>query len=206
MKNSSQRFATQMRSTPRRTEDTRDNAAGQSTKLIGKALTKTLGEPTTSNTEWILDGMTAGEALDPDAVASWLDDAASDSVCRSTESGLETRWHLIDPAPTSEEELYDGVVDTINAILRKFVPERAGSGVRRLALDTHDKKFIHKDPGENSTSPDIMVRATGPSFQIPKDDSGRDYGYSNTITFIDVKLDGKMGASVHIDQLAVYAR
>ncbi|TEB22242.1 hypothetical protein FA13DRAFT_1778872 [Coprinellus micaceus] len=208
MKNSSQRFSTQIRSTPRKTDDTRDSSSGQSSKQIGKALKKSMGEPIAVGDSWISDTFVIQGVLDQGTINAWLEDEKTSSVYHSMPQDPDgiVAWHPLYPETGSdltESDLYSGAVQILDTVLAQFCPT-GKSGVRRQVKLTANKKFAHKDPGENETSPDIVVCATGPSFERPE--GGKKCGYSNVLTYIDVKLDSAISHKVHEEQLAVYSR
>ena len=109
------------------------------------------------------------------------------------------RWDLPKNA-TREKAIYERMVELTNDILETFLPST--SKVTREVLDTHDLQFHHKE--QNYTSPDLVVRAEGASFEKPKH---AETGYSNVATYFDVKRESDMGVrDTHIKQLSLYAR
>jgi hypothetical protein len=113
---------------------------------------------------------------------------------------VEDEWALPEKAPL-EKDIYTPMVKIISRVMSAFVS--CPPGVEREVIDTHSARFLHKD--DKMTSPDIVIRAVGPSFEKPE---GGDLGYSNIASFIEVKRDRDMGLShdAHIKQLAIYVR
>jgi hypothetical protein len=109
------------------------------------------------------------------------------------------RWISIPETSKDLKEvgLYTPFVTLINAALTKF-------NIRgRKIVGSHAKYLKHREE-EHRTAPDLVVVGVGPSFEVPSD--GPAVGYSNMVTFIEVKLDERLNRDAHEEQLAVYVR
>ncbi|KAF6760728.1 hypothetical protein DFP72DRAFT_1091935 [Ephemerocybe angulata] len=126
------------------------------------------------------------------------------------ESGLYGggRWGDIPEEIELEDELYAPLLKII-----KHIVEGPGKGLgSREAIDTHIRWFVHHD-GEK-TRPDIAIKATGPSFQVPlpmaSQKSGEPpivvVGYSNVASVFDVKRNVDNITKKQIEQMATYNR
>jgi hypothetical protein len=109
------------------------------------------------------------------------------------------RWMLIPETSKDlkEANLYTPFVTLINAALTKF------NILNREVVDNHGKFLGHQEEGHR-TAPDLVVLGEGPSFETPP--NGDAVGYSNMVTFIEVKLDEKLNREAHEQQLVVYVR
>lgn len=78
---------------------------------------------------------------------------------------------------------------------------RRGDDIHFMHMEDLDTKC------DQYSSPDFVIRATGPSFEIPPHTSDvlRALGYTNIATFIEVKL-GEVPIKALIEQVGVYAR
>ncbi|KAJ2925060.1 hypothetical protein H1R20_g12036, partial [Candolleomyces eurysporus] len=114
------------------------------------------------------------------------------------------RWVRIPETVESEKELYDPICKITNSILNRLAP--SGTAEMREAIDTHIAKFKHEalSPTTRYSSPDIVIKAKGPSFSVPSD---APVGYSNTASVFDGKRDSKATqVQDHIGQLGGYSR
>jgi hypothetical protein len=123
-------------------------------------------------------------------------------------SGLyeDERWVDLPEVAKTELELYDFFCEIINSVLEHFNLSGPMGSVRK-AIDTHDKRLKHGGPeGTNAySSPDISIKASGPSFIRPIGD--KDVGYENMAAFFDGKRDCDVDEKAkHIVQFALYTR
>ncbi|KAJ2925062.1 hypothetical protein H1R20_g12048, partial [Candolleomyces eurysporus] len=96
------------------------------------------------------------------------------------------RWTRLPESPTVASELKEPLCELINRILEHLLPSNTQAS--RLAVDAHANDF--KAEAVNGTrhraSPNIVVKASGPSFSLPR---GSSLGFSNITTGFDTKLD-----------------
>ncbi|RXW16169.1 hypothetical protein EST38_g9687 [Candolleomyces aberdarensis] len=110
------------------------------------------------------------------------------------------RWHVIPRAPKLEKQLYDPVCELWNAILNYFGPP--GIADMRKAFVTDRVPLKHH--AIHTSSPDICVEASGPSFTLVP---GEIIGFSNIATFADGKLErDALNLQAHMLQMGGYAR
>jgi hypothetical protein len=98
-----------------------------------------------------------------------------------------------------EYHLYGPYCKLFNLILQWFVHKthdgtEAGEASSREAIDTHDMRLGHQEPESTTLTsrPDISVKATGDSFQVPEAKSGNSshrVGFSNMSSFKEIKLE-----------------
>jgi hypothetical protein len=77
----------------------------------------------------------------------------------------------------------------------------------REAIDTHNKRLKHDGlkPTTLRSSPDISIKASGPSFTFRT--SASEVGYSNMAAFADIKRQKEVNNdNGHVVQVGVYAR
>lgn len=82
----------------------------------------------------------------------------------------------------------------------------------REAMNAENMCFRHVEIVENNqiTYPDFVIRATGPSFEVPEGCPESDIltavGYSNIATFIEMKILAGLKIEKLIEQVGVYVR
>ncbi|KAJ2914313.1 hypothetical protein MD484_g6113, partial [Candolleomyces efflorescens] len=116
------------------------------------------------------------------------------------------RWVNIPEVAESEGVLYAPFCAIINSILETFGLSGPTGNVRK-AIDTHVKHLMHGGPKtiKNFSSPDISIKASGPSFRRPLGTSS--IGFENTAAIFDGKRDCDVNNdSKHISQFGNYAR
>jgi len=163
-----------------------------------QVLLSELGQPELADDNWIKTLYSHPPTSDLDAFLSG--------------SGLydkaRKKWKCIPRKVDKESRLYRPFLTMLQAILKLHGAN--DDGVTRVACDTHNKTFYHKEPDDlntmiYATTPDITIIATGPSFEKPED--GADVGYSNAACVFDVKLNRALGTiEDHIAQLGSYVR
>lgn len=135
------------------------------------------------------------------------------SPFKRSRPGVEKgRWNRIPKAPTREEQIYSPLKDVLVAITKALINGTAttteGVSVVREIVDTHDSSLLHDN--KLKSRPDYVVRAEGPSFEIPRLDSQRfegheTLGYTNAASVFEVKLDKYKGTETQqVGQLARY--
>ncbi|KAJ3501168.1 hypothetical protein NMY22_g19018 [Coprinellus aureogranulatus] len=174
------------------------NVKGQTVKAQRKFLLKALGDVTEADAGYLNIKFTVPQSEEyPDVkIDDWLETEAARLGIFDPEA---QRW-CIPENPTSEYELYEYFIKIFSAILDEFVVP-PGTGVEREIMNTHDERFSHVEP-KQKTAPDLVVRATGPSFETPS--NGAAVGYPNIATAIEVKLDSDLNKTVHLEQMASY--
>ncbi|KAF5341148.1 hypothetical protein D9611_006040 [Ephemerocybe angulata] len=104
-------------------------------------------------------------------------------------------------------QLRDRYTKIIQAILVGF---GIAKGAREV-VDTHHTTFHHCDDSTQVSSPDIAIKASGPSFDLPndRDSAGRSVngsiGFCNVSSVFDVKREADV-TEADVDHLAVYNR
>ncbi|KAJ2936992.1 hypothetical protein H1R20_g97, partial [Candolleomyces eurysporus] len=110
------------------------------------------------------------------------------------------RWRVIPKAPKREKSLYDPVCELWNAILDYFGPPGIADVRRAVVTD----RVPLKHHAIHTSSPDICVEASGPSFTLAP---GKMIGFSNIATFADGKLEKDvLNLQAHMLQMGGYAR
>ncbi|KAF5341104.1 hypothetical protein D9611_005957 [Ephemerocybe angulata] len=124
---------------------------------------------------------------------------------------VDGSWQAIPEAPSVEREIYPPLVKILSSIVSQFNTSRF-PGVSREVLDTNYVKLKHDDC-KKSTCPDISIKASGPSFELPEEGSANpsqlevQAGWSNITSVVEVKL-GKYKNQIteHAKQLSMYCR
>lgn len=101
------------------------------------------------------------------------------------------------------------VVEEEGASNDEAAPERARD--TRTVVIGHNIRFMHlEDIGESEhwSCPDIVIRATGSSFEVPSNCSNilTAVGYTNIASFIEVKFSDSEAVDDLIEQCGVYIR
>ena len=87
------------------------------------------------------------------------------------------------------------------------VAPRASTTMTSAHIDTHAAQLSHEALGPTArySSPDIVIKAKGPSFSVPSSDAP--VGFSNITSIIDGKMDSAAHKiQDHIGQLGGYSR
>ncbi|RXW19650.1 hypothetical protein EST38_g6201 [Candolleomyces aberdarensis] len=95
------------------------------------------------------------------------------------------RWVRLSGAPSAASELNEPLCKLFNSILERLLP--SNGSISRVAVDTHAHHFQAETIEETQCrcSPEIVVKASGPSFSCPK---GSSLGFSNISTCFDTSL------------------
>ncbi|TEB22643.1 hypothetical protein FA13DRAFT_1798636 [Coprinellus micaceus] len=206
----SDNFKTLTTSTPYATHGAASTMKGQTSKIEGETLAKSIGFAPTSGPLFLRQQKFA-QGIQTEAIESWLRSTESDGVYGAawlvdksdkTKASFDVVWNLPEVA-SEEKQLYPLLEKIITAISDKFVQPHLGPGISRKLKDTHKESLTHMD-GETSTSPDFAVQATGPSFELPYD--GKETGYTNITAVFDAKRDKNMIGIGILRQMGVYAR
>ncbi|KAF5341172.1 hypothetical protein D9611_006064 [Ephemerocybe angulata] len=88
-------------------------------------------------------------------------------------------------------------------IVKTIIEELGHSKGVRDVVDTSNIQLPHIDDPTQTSKPDIAIKASGPSFSVPR--GTETIGFSNTASVFDVHCDAAV-RDRHIDQLAVYNR
>jgi hypothetical protein len=203
--------ATILTSTPKNKHSTRDNAAGESLPNLTQSIVRLLGDMPIASADWLVRQLTSCKIPSHTLVGRWIHSKVKEAAHTKAKPGVKAlggatgaifadgRWTSIPETSKDlmEAKLYKPFVKLINAALTKF-------NVRgREVVDNHGKYLGHQDEGHR-TAPDLVICASGPSFEAPS--NGRASGYSNMVTFIELKLDEKLGREGHKEQLVGYVR
>ncbi|KAJ3524657.1 hypothetical protein NMY22_g10900 [Coprinellus aureogranulatus] len=174
-------------------------------------LMKIIGGPSTSALNFAYQKHKFAAEFSEADIQEWLDSEDSNVVYGAAWAKLQYTdvqqlhsavWHL--PARAKKEKgLYRLFKAIIQSVIDEFVVPGLGTEVEREVVNTHKLGLAHKD-GKRHTSPDLVVRATGSSFETSSD--GKRVGYSCIIAFFDVKLDRRLNKAAYMRQMAIYAR
>ncbi|KAJ3507186.1 hypothetical protein NMY22_g17006 [Coprinellus aureogranulatus] len=177
--------------TPHKLATTLDFAPGRDLKTQGLTLIEEIGPVLEAHSSYLRKTFKK--------VTRTQIDAYINSGANGFYGTTQKRWQL-PRKPSKESKIYEKMVEVINDILDNCMT--CPPGVEREAVDTHSVRFHHKE--DKYTSPDIVILATGPSFERPEHAG---MGYSNIATYFDVKRECDMGGTeAHIIQLSIYAR
>ncbi|KAJ3527029.1 hypothetical protein NMY22_g9931 [Coprinellus aureogranulatus] len=177
--------------TPHKPVTTLDFAPGKDLKVEGLTLIEEIGPVLHADSTYITETFTT---LTTTQINAYIDTGANGFY-----DNRKRRWHL-PRKPSKEKKIYDDMVELVNDVLSHFLT--CPAGVEREAVDTHNVRFHHKQ--ERYTSPDLVIFAKGPSFEVPEHAT---LGYSNIATYFDIKRECDMGGfETHIIQLSIYAR
>jgi hypothetical protein len=122
------------------------------------------------------------------------------------------RWKM----PRSCAKLFDTDICTpflniFSSILKHFMREAGAQGTRQV-VDTHSTDLLHReaDGVTHHSRPSLVVKAEGPSFQLPHARPGersRKLGYSNVASCIEIHTNGnELPISDQLVRVAIYAR
>ena len=133
---------------------------------------------------------------------------------RSPHSGYNNsrkRWTQLSRPRLDASGLHTSLISIISHILHHFYPSVSlPAGVMRSVMDSRNLLLPH-DNGKHASSPSISIKATGPSFEVPRQKEGVDnadgVGYTNVAGVIDVRQDGVVGDELEqATVLSVYCR
>jgi hypothetical protein len=124
----------------------------------------------------------------------------------------QRRWKL----PRSCTKLLDNDLCTpfmkvFSSILKHFWSDSPAHATREM-VDTHATGLLHceADAVTHRSHPSLVIRAEGPSFQLPRVDPGEappKVGYSNMTSCIEIQVDGnELPISDQLVRVAIYAR
>lgn len=144
------------------------------------------------------------------AINEFLD--APNSPFQRTRPGSKGgRWKGIPEVADREAYIYSPMAKAIETVRKAFhskVP--AIPGVSRKVIDTHDSNLYHLN--HLLTRPDLVVRAEGPSFELPSKTSqsfqGMDaLGYTNVAAVFELKREESKGTDEeNVGQLGRYCQ
>lgn len=130
---------------------------------------------------------------------------------RKKRDTAQGRWAGIPQSPKREEKIYPPLTAVFQAIIAHFgnnLTDSSDVGVVREIVDTHDTSLVNEN--KTKSRPDYIVRAEGPSFELPTTTSQRiagheTLGYTNTAAVFEVKMERTRGSDVQqVGQLARY--
>ncbi|KAJ2925070.1 hypothetical protein H1R20_g12023, partial [Candolleomyces eurysporus] len=114
------------------------------------------------------------------------------------------RWTRLPGVPSAASELNEPLCKLFNSILERLLP--SNGSISRIAVDTHAHRFQAEaiEGTQRRCSPEIAVKASGPSFSCPK---GSSLGFSNIATCFDTILDDDAeDYSRHLAYFTAYAK
>ncbi|RXW14934.1 hypothetical protein EST38_g10926 [Candolleomyces aberdarensis] len=115
------------------------------------------------------------------------------------------RWARLSKALARKSQMRESLSGMINSIIRYFSPK--GTHAARMAVDARVDSF-YREPTRSSTIlssfPDIVIKATGPSFSTPKVAT---LGFSNIAACVGVGLkEAATDESAQVAEMATYAK
>ncbi|KAF5340995.1 hypothetical protein D9611_006076 [Ephemerocybe angulata] len=112
-------------------------------------------------------------------------------------------WTDIPCDAQGDEDLHGPFMKVINGVLEGL----GNSKGTRDVVDSRAMIFRHRDDSAQVSSPHIAVRATGPSFELPKGQYSEhaSVGFSNVASVFNVKREATITED-DVDHLAVYTR
>ncbi|TEB25613.1 hypothetical protein FA13DRAFT_1777332 [Coprinellus micaceus] len=161
---------------------------------------------------------TTSEAYSRDVYRGLIGDGELDSFLSRADAYDYTRKRWILPLGSSSTELVHAVFDILQSIVRQFVRSEVPGVERRVYSTERTPGCDRKNEDGYRVSPILVVRAAGPSFEIPvpvgqHDDpkvsevSSSAVGFTNMATYITLKTDSELANDVDIlREMATYAR
>ncbi|KAF5331334.1 hypothetical protein D9611_011836 [Ephemerocybe angulata] len=157
------------------------------------------------------------------AQESWARTMYSESVPQHTVDRIKAKLNItngrlkdVPMVPRMKWDLYDPLVNIIQSIVAASGNAKHENMTREV-MHTRGKRLV-KQALNTKMSPDIVIKATGNSFELPrtKDIDGVDatsVGYTNVTTVIEVKLDHTTNddaefriAMKEVQRMGVYAK
>lgn len=125
------------------------------------------------------------------------------------------RWTVLDSIQAEkEQDAYPAII----AIASTIIEELGGASKRGklsrsvIARDTQEMDHLEDFPNTHYTMPDVVFKASGPSFEFPPVIEGRKektLGYTNITSCIEIKMklhSTPANDQALLEQVAVYAR
>ncbi|KAJ2914986.1 hypothetical protein MD484_g5414, partial [Candolleomyces efflorescens] len=182
-------------------------------RITQSAPTSECDEVFDEQTEMVLPELGPTIELENDSFARSLyqdlaSDSAIDNFLKSSRfySVPERRWKL--PRNYSkliDTNFYTPYCNIISSIMRYFWRDASRGGSRKV-VDTHVTELSHssEDPSTHTSRPSLVIKAAGPSFELPSSDK---IGFSNIATCIEVQVEGgESPVWKQLAQTAIYAR
>jgi hypothetical protein len=201
-------FKVQSQSTPVNPHTGRPSEKGHLAKIQGAVLMRTVGFVPQASATYFEQQRFASSLRDT-TIRKWLksnDNSVYGPAFLKDEKDiaeLQRGWALPN-SPEKEKELYTPQLSILTEILDQFVKPTLGPRFEREVINSHKLSLTHID-NKNRTSPDLVICATGPSFEMPANES-KTVGYSNVIAYFDAKLDIYLESNDNLKQMAVYAQ
>ncbi|KAJ2922764.1 hypothetical protein H1R20_g14320, partial [Candolleomyces eurysporus] len=115
------------------------------------------------------------------------------------------RWSRLPKFPTRKSQLRESLCGMINSIIRFFSSKETHAA--RKAVDARVNSFYRGSIGSSnalSSSPDIVIKASGPSFSTPRVAS---LGFSNIAACVGISLkEAPADESAQVAEMAMYAK
>lgn len=177
---------------------------------VEEQLLKELGEIATTTIEFLLS------LYDNVATLQEIDAFLDSPDCpfkRKVLGSPEGHWIGIPQPPKRENKIYTPLMNVFQSIVTHFDngdSDEFGPGVVRDIVDTHDTSLENEN--KTKSRPDYVVRAEGPSFEIPSTTSQRmdgheTLGYTNAASVFEVKTEKSRGSVIQqVGQLARYCQ
>jgi hypothetical protein len=141
--------------------------------------------------------------------------AIDDFLRKSRSYSLKQRRWMLPRSCTKllDTDFYTPFLTVFTSILKRFWNEAAVRGTRKV-IDTHATDIPHHELDPNATAhssrPSFVIRAEGPSFQIPVSrtrETPAVIGFSNVTSCIDIQTQqDRMPISEQLMRAAIYAR
>ncbi|KAJ2927859.1 hypothetical protein H1R20_g9244, partial [Candolleomyces eurysporus] len=186
-----------------------------------KAQSASLGRTLDERKQLVLPEVGESVSLKDDAFSRSLyhhvtsESAIDDFLKKSRSYSLaQRRWKL--PRSCTKlinNDFYTPFLNIFSSILKHFWNEATVRGTRRV-IDTHATDLPHCELDSGSTNhssrPSFVIRAEGPSFQLPVSKTGEKppaLGFSNATACIDIQIQhDQMPVSEQLMRVAIYAR
>lgn len=110
-----------------------------------------------------------------------------------------------------DHDFYTPVRNIVSSILKHFWRDSVAQGTRQV-VDTHatDLQHSESDPPAHNSRPSLVIKAEGPSFQLPRPKPGENLaavGFSNIASCIDVQMEAdELPVDEQLVRVAIYAR
>ncbi|RXW14928.1 hypothetical protein EST38_g10920 [Candolleomyces aberdarensis] len=162
--------------------------------VLNRVLAQELGADTPlSNSDW------AGSLY-----AELVSESALETYLQKSEVYEGRRWINIPEDPSHRSELNEPLCRVINSVVQHFGPRKKKASREAVSVSANSFKFEPIGSTKHSSSPDIVVKASGPSFSPPK---GARLGFSNVAACIDTRLEEDANNVLnHLSEMAIYAK
>ncbi|TEB25618.1 hypothetical protein FA13DRAFT_1692942 [Coprinellus micaceus] len=123
----------------------------------------------------------------------------------------QKRWSF-PSVPETTEHLIGAVCNVLRGILGRFVKSQDPTVKREVCSTVGNPACEGRNEGGYRVCPVLLIRAEGPSFEIPESlisvaAASSSLGFSNMATYISVKLDSNVGTEEeNVEEMTSYAK